>query len=331
MSRPLEKALWVVRDRITTATATEELLADAVERGIRDLVVQVRGRGDAYFGYAVEPRAEALAGSELDPLAKLQRDAAVVGIRIHAWANVFFVWSHPEGKMPRDPRHVVNAHPDWLLLPPAPSEGPELAADGRRRSPDPTLRYLDPAGGTDWEGVYVDPANPSVRAYTLRVFTDIVERYAVTGFHHDYVRYPQARYATSPEDHAHVSRLVEATAAQLRRIRPGVVISAAVFPDPEIARDKVLQRWPDWSANGWLDLVCPMAYRRDTAEVGRLLSAARGAAPDTRMWGGLMGYAGEPALLREQIRAAADAGCEGVILFVYDPAQPELLDAFAHD
>ena len=44
MGRPLEKALWVVRDRITSAKAIEDLLADAVERGIRDLVVQVRGR-----------------------------------------------------------------------------------------------------------------------------------------------------------------------------------------------------------------------------------------------------------------------------------------------
>ncbi len=96
-----------------------------------------------------------------------------------------------------------------------------------------------------------------------------------------------------------------------------------------MARDKVLQRWPDWAERGLVDLLCPMAYRRDTREVSRLLRAARAAAPRTRMWGGLMAYDGETALLREQVAAVRDVGCEGAILFAYDPAKPDLLDALA--
>src|SRR5437773_2348580 len=65
------------------------------------------------------------------------------------------------------------------------------------------------------------------------------------------------------------------------------------------------------------------------SEIARLLKKARAAAPRTRMWGGLMAYAGERALLREQVRAAEDAGCEGAILFAYDPTQRDLLDIFA--
>ena len=42
-----------------------------------------------------------------------------------------------------------------------------------------------------------------------------------------------------------------------------------------------------------------------------------------------MGYAGEAALARDQVRAARDAGCDGAIHFAYDPAQEALLDAFA--
>jgi uncharacterized lipoprotein YddW (UPF0748 family) len=305
-----DKALWVVRDKIVTATAIEELLADAVTRGIRDLVVQVRGRGDAYYRSEIEPRAEGLQGPTLDPLGKLVRDAAVVGVRIHAWGNVFFVWSHPERAMPRDERHLVHAHPDWLLRP-----------DG--------VRYLDPVGGADWEGIYADPALPDVREHTVRVFEDIVRRYPVEGFNYDYVRYPQVMYASSPDDHRHVTALVEEGARRLRSARPGLVISADVFPDPAVARDKVLQRWPDWAARGLVDLLCPMAYRRDTGEVARLLGAARAAAPRTRMWGGLLAYDGEPDLLRAQVGAARDSGCDGAILFAYDPANRDLLDAFA--
>jgi uncharacterized lipoprotein YddW (UPF0748 family) len=204
----------------------------------------------------------------------------------------------------------VNAHPEWLLRP-----------DG--------LRYLDPTGGADWEGIYADPSLPEVREHTVRVFVAILRTYRVDGFNYDYVRYPQVSYAASPDDHRHVTALVEEGARRLRAARPGVTISADVFPDPAVARERVLQRWPEWAERGWIDLLCPMAYRRDTAEVARLLRVARAAAPRTRMWGGLMAYEGEPLLLRDQVRAARDAGCEGAILFAYDPTKPDLLDAFA--
>jgi uncharacterized lipoprotein YddW (UPF0748 family) len=303
------KALWVVRDRITTPSAIDTLITDAATRGIFDLVVQVRGRGDAYYASRLEPRAEALS-DDLDPLDRLVRYGAAVGIRTHAWANVYFVWSHPERVGPRDPAHVVRAHPEWLLRP-----------DG--------ANTLDPAGGSDFEGIYTDPANAEARAHTLAVFEDIVRRYHVAGFHYDYVRYPQVTYATSADDHAFVTQLVRESAARLRAARPELVISAAVFPDPTVARDRVLQRWPSWAAEGLVDLLCPMAYRRDSMLVARLLGDARAAAPDTAMWGGLMAYPDASELLREQVRIARDVGCDGAICFAYDGARPEILDAFA--
>jgi uncharacterized lipoprotein YddW (UPF0748 family) len=306
----VDKALWVVRDKITTKSGIDDLMADATTRGIHDVVVQVRGRGDAYYDSRLEPRAETLADGGFDPLAHLVRAGAAVGVRVHAWGNVFFVWSSPEGALPVAPEHLVRRHPEWLLRPGG-------------------VKYLDPVGGSDWEGIYTDPTNAAAREHTLAVFTDIVSRYRVEGFHYDYVRYPQVTYAKSPEDHAAITALVAEGAKRLRTARPGLVISAAVFPDPDFARDRVLQRWPDWARSGLIDLVCPMAYRRETSEVARLLTKARAAAPKTRMWGGLMAYAGERALLREQVHAAEDAGCEGVILFAYDTTQRDLLDIFA--
>ncbi len=306
----MDKALWVVRDKITTKGAIDDLMADATTRGIPDVVVQVRGRGDAYYASKLEPRAETLASDGFDPLAHLVRAGAAVGVRVHAWGNVFFVWSSPEGALPKSGEHLVRRHPDWLLRPAG-------------------VKYLDPVGGSDWEGVYTDPKNVEAREHTLAVFADIASRYRIEGFHYDYVRYPQVTYADSPEDHAAVTALVSEGAKRLRAARPGIVISAAVFPDPDLARERVLQRWPEWAEAGLVELLCPMAYRRDTAEVARLLTKARAAAPKTRMWGGLMAYAGERALLREQVRAAEHAGCEGAILFAYDSTQRDLLDVFA--
>ncbi len=306
----MDKALWVVRDKITAKSAIDDLMADAATSGIHDIVVQVRGRGDAYYASKLEPRAETLSNDGFDPLAHLVRAGAAVGVRVHAWGNVFFVWSSAEGALPKSPEHLVRRHPDWLLRPGG-------------------VKYLDPIGGSDWEGIYIDPKNPEAREHTLAVFTDIVSRYRVEGFHYDYVRYPQVTYADSPEDDSAVTALVSEGAKRIRKARPGIVISAAVFPDPDVARDRVLQRWPEWAKAGLIDLLCPMAYRRDTAEVARVLTKARAAAPKTRMWGGLMAYASERTLMREQVRAAEHAGCEGVILFAYDPTQRDLLDVFA--
>jgi len=106
------KSLWVVRDRITTKQAIDDLLADSVGWNIRDLVVQVRGRGDAYYTSALEPRAETIDDPGFDPLAHLVRGGAAVGVRIHAWANGTFVWSSPTGALPRSAEHIVRAHPD---------------------------------------------------------------------------------------------------------------------------------------------------------------------------------------------------------------------------
>jgi uncharacterized lipoprotein YddW (UPF0748 family) len=305
----VDKALWVVRDKIASKSAIDDLMADATTRGIHDVVVQVRGRGDAYYTSSLEPRAEGLE-DDFDPLAHLVRAGAAVGVRVHAWGNVFFVWSSAQGALPKSPRHLVKRHPEWLL---------------RRGG----VKYLDPVGGSDWEGIYIDPKNPEAREHTLAVFTDIVSRYRVEGLHYDYVRYPQVTYADSPDDHVAVTAFVSEGAKRLRAARPGIVISAAVFPDPDVAREGVLQRWPDWARAGLVDLLCPMAYRRDTDEVARLLTSGRAAAPKTRMWGGLMAYAGERALLREQVRAAERAGCEGAILFAYEPARRDLLDVFS--
>jgi uncharacterized lipoprotein YddW (UPF0748 family) len=306
----VDKALWVVRDKITTKSAIDDLMADATTRGIHDVVVQIRGRGDAYYTSTLEPRAETLAADGFDPLAHLVRSGAAVGVRVHAWANVFFVWSSAEGALPKSPEHLVRRHPDWLLR----SGG---------------VKYLDPVGGSDWEGIYIDPKSVEAREHTLGVFTDIAARYRIEGFQYDYVRYPQVTYADSPDDHVAVTAFASEGAKRLRKARPGIVISAAVFPDPDVARERVLQRWPEWAKAGLVDLLCPMAYRRDTAEVARLLTKARAAAPKTRMWGGLMAYANERALLREQVRAAEHAGCEGAILFAYDATQRDLLDVFA--
>src|SRR2546430_12737999 len=94
----------------TSKAAIDDLLADSVGWNVRDLVVQVRGRGDAYYASALEPRAEALPADGFDPLAHLVTGGAALGGRIPAWAHRTFRWSRPARALPRSPPHLGHPH-----------------------------------------------------------------------------------------------------------------------------------------------------------------------------------------------------------------------------
>ena len=64
------RALWVVRTTLTSPAAIATMVAAAKNGGFNTLLVQVRGRGDAYFQQGIEPRPAALAAQPaFDPLA----------------------------------------------------------------------------------------------------------------------------------------------------------------------------------------------------------------------------------------------------------------------
>jgi uncharacterized lipoprotein YddW (UPF0748 family) len=64
------RALWVVRTTLSSPSAIATMVASAKTGGFNTLLVQIRGRSDAYSQHGLEPRASALAGRpDFDPLA----------------------------------------------------------------------------------------------------------------------------------------------------------------------------------------------------------------------------------------------------------------------
>ncbi len=148
------------------------------DAGFDTAVVQVRGRGDAYYRSELVPRAEEMAGAPegFDPLSRLLLDLR--GRRVLAWLNVFFLWGGETP--PGDPAHAATAHPDWLLT----------DADGRS-----VADYTGAERSRGWiEGIYADPASPAYREHFCRVVSELVARYPVDGVHLDFVRYPGPGY-----------------------------------------------------------------------------------------------------------------------------------------
>lgn len=165
-----------------------QLVNSAADNGFNTLIVQIRGRGDAYYNSRVEPRAAELKDQPLtfDPLALTLAEAHKRGLKVHGWINTNLLANLDA--LPAHPDHVYNKHPEWLAVP------KPVAAELHDMSPrDPSYRQKivewSKANRGELEGVYTGPANPKVRDHIYNIWMDVLKRYPVDGLHFDYVRF----------------------------------------------------------------------------------------------------------------------------------------------
>jgi len=354
------RALWVTRSSLTSPVQIAGMVQSASASGFNTLLVQVRGRGDAYYASRVEPRAEALVSQpqSFDPLATTIAAAHEAGLRVHAWVNVDLVSSATELPTSRD--HIVYTHPDWLMVPRS------LAFELARIDPK-SPEYLGRLArwtrsmSDQIEGVYASPIHPAAVDHLIAVVDDLVSRYALDGIHLDYVRYPSAdfdysrgslvafRQALDPDmtpaerarfGYRDATELVGLTDvfpqrwAEFRRSRlntlvmrlrtlakarrPGLTLSAAVYPDPSEAVTGRLQDWRMWLDHQLIDVVCPMAYTPDAAVFATQIASVRQLAIGLPVWAGIGAYRLSSTQTIENIETARRLGADGIVLFSYD-------------
>jgi len=331
------RALWVVRTTLTSPAAVATMVSSAKAGGFNTLLIQIRGRGDAYYHGGVEPRPPALASQpSFDPLATAIARAREAGLRVHAWVNVNLVAGL---ELPSAREHVVFRHPEWLMVPEA-LAGDLSTVDPRSPEYLGRLSRFARSRPNDVEGLYVSPAVPAAAAYTVGIVRDIAERYAVDGVHLDYIRYPQDDFDYGRATVAEYERTVPARdrnperfrvfrqdavtsmVVRLRQVvkgaRPNAVVSAAVNPDPVEATTHRLQDWRTWLARDLLDVICPMAYTTDPALFAQQIARVRDLAGQHPLWAGIGAYRLSPSEIGENVQAARRIGAGGVILFSYD-------------
>jgi uncharacterized lipoprotein YddW (UPF0748 family) len=211
------RALWVTRGTLNTPAAVADMVKAAIGGGFNTLIVQVRGRGDAYYRSGLEPRAADLgARPDFDPLAETIQRARPAGLRVHAWIAVNLVSSAVE--LPTSRRHMIHRHPEWLMVPRA------LADDLARvdvRSADYVRRLARWTRGrpNDVEGLYASPIHPDAATHAVAVSSDIVSQYAVNGLHLDYVRFPNEEFDYSRGAIAEFKRSVDPDLSPAERDR----------------------------------------------------------------------------------------------------------------
>jgi uncharacterized lipoprotein YddW (UPF0748 family) len=214
-----------------------------------------------------------------DPLAVAVEEGHKMGMEVHAWVWCFAVGNRRHNELIGQP----ETYPGPIL------STPELATEALRN------RH----GGLSVDGrqheFWLSPASPKAKTFLINLYSEIVSNYAVDGLHLDYIRYPfqtsstRMGYESAGRSAYHtttgksvddtgtdsmrlwaawktvqVSNFVRDVSTTLRPLRPGLKISAAVFPMRRAARLAAIQQdWETWVEQGWVDTLSPMSYTSD--------------------------------------------------------------------
>jgi uncharacterized lipoprotein YddW (UPF0748 family) len=336
------RAMWVVRDAMTSPERIRNTVALAKKHRFNTLFVQVRGRGDAFYDSRFEPRAEVLSGQPLsfDPLALIVDEGHRAGLQVHAWLNTFFVWH--QKRRPYSALHVVNRHPEWLVRDKQNRWALTERKDCEGAFLDPSFPgvrehtrdvFLDVATRYAVDGIHFDYVRFPNEDYSFS--DEALARFReslLPTLTPEAARFADARRAAGSRlawYHLHraewrawrrglVTQTVREIADAARALRPGLIVSAAVFPDYSVASDDKGQAWREWLQAGILDAACPMTYNRSTPLVARQIRDAVAAAGGRPIIAGVGAWQMPAASSIAKVRAYRAVGASGMNFFSYN-------------
>lgn len=339
---PEIRAIWVARWDIASPEACRTIVKVAKDHNFNALIIQVRGRGDALYDSRYEPRSELLDGQsrDFDPLALILDEGHRAGLQVHAWVNANYTWGAADP--PASPRHIVNAHPDWLM-----------------RTVDNKLEMV---GGSDVEGAYTCPSNSVFRDFLRNIYMDVLRKYAVDGVHFDFIRYPSTRFcycdrclakfkgemdkkisvaerlavSNSPDRISYtrafpaawddfrreqITKMVYAVYDSVKAFKPNVLVSASVFPGFDDAYNHRFQDWKRWLRDGKLDILFPMAYSKSTDTFAEHIRDAVESSGPIPVCAGIGAWQIPAESALEKVQKARELGAAGFCLFSWAVAK----------
>jgi uncharacterized lipoprotein YddW (UPF0748 family) len=274
------RGVWVhvLDDVLLSRSSIARMLDTVVAGGGNTVVVEVARRFDAYYASAFLPRGQDV-GFEpgLDVLAEVIAGARARGLSVHAWYTAMPAWTPETANNPSPPNWTFVQH--------------------GRDAPDADTWVTRNSAGQPLD--YLDPGHPAVQELVVATAAELAA-YDVDAVHLDYLRYPGAdagynptalgRFQAetgrtdipAPTDPQFSDWRRQQTTDVLRRVRaavqqvdPTVGISAALIAwgdgpvegrtfEQTPAFTQVFQPWPQWMAEGLLDVAMPMLYFRES-------------------------------------------------------------------
>jgi len=297
----------------------ERCIRELRDHGFNGIVVNMLWAGLAHYQSEVLPVSPRVA-EQGDQIAEALRWCKQYGVELHIWKVNYNLATAPEEFVAK------------------------LRAEGRLQ------RHRDGS-----EILWLCPSDPRNFALERDSMLEVARKYDVAGIHFDYIRYlhDEACYCDGcrqrfeeaagvklekwPDDvlaeplrekytqwrRDQITNLVRAVAAEARRIRPGLMVSAAVFSWPG-ALEWVNQDWRQWLEEGLLDFVCPMNYTANPDElaamVTREVELVNGRVPLYIGTGEFI--IPETHQLVDQLERARRLGADGFVCFSYEHLGP---------
>jgi len=331
------RAVWVSRWSYKTAADVRTIVSKAAAANFNILLFQVRGNGDAYYSSVYEPWSNRLTGSlgrypGWDPLALAIQEAHAAGLQLHAYVNVYPSWlgvAPPGNTTPQQMYHRFNAQ-----------YGNQWVQWDRNHNPM----------GLNEQYLAANPAHPAVTEHIVAVCRDIVMNYDVDGLHLDYVRYSGPHFSYDPVSdrlfqeqgggdrgewqRAQVSELVRRIYDEVVPLRPGIALSAAVWP---IYKDKwgwvtygsttyagyggYFQDSRGWLKSGTMDFIAPMLYgtavMNSRDRFSTLVTDFMAESYGRHVYAGIHANYASFSEIEARISMARRAGCQGQAIFAY--------------
>ena len=316
------RGAWCHRGYGIQGWSWEQTLGRLQECGFNALFVNFAWAGKAYYPSRYLP-ADPVVATQGDQVRAAAAAAARHGINLHFWKCCFNLGDSPgaafaaaarrEGRLQVSDKGTVN--PRWLC--PSNATNRRLELDSLCE----VARNYPQLAGIQLDFIRFPDSHHCFCPGCRRQFEAALGR-RVASWPDDVRNQPALRSRWLAFRRETISSLVRDAHDRLRRERPGLILSAAVWGDFAASRDSIAQDAPAWSRAGWVDLLAPMAYTADANEFASLLRKQRldAAGGRAKICAGIgVRTCGLNALqTARQIRLNRQAGNSGFLLFEYN-------------
>jgi uncharacterized lipoprotein YddW (UPF0748 family) len=115
-----------------------------------------------------------------------------------------------------------------------------------------------------------------------------------------------------------VTQTIQEIAQAAHQAKPQLIVSAAVFPNYEVASLDKGQAWHDWLQTGVIDAACPMSYNRSSDLVGRQIRDAVASSGGRPIIGGVGAWQMPANSAIAKGKLYREIGAGGINFFSYD-------------
>lgn len=270
-SRNVEtRGLYLDTDNIPlTKPEITKLIKEIKYANFNIIYPEVFRRGYTIFKNTVADTEKEFKAADFDVLEFLIQEAHKNGIEVYPWLWTFRV------KSPLYSDYFLKKYPNMIA----------------RRE---VTRF------EDREPLFLSPASPQARNLILKLLRTLTVNYDIDGLLLDYIRYDEMmpydtitrkyfeeyyfqKYQKKVPDNIvpnsdtfkelqiwreeQVTSMVKTSKAILKNLKPKLKIGVAIFRTEREGRILKMQDWRHWSANDYIDFVCPMLYTDNTKDL----------------------------------------------------------------